>query len=97
MSTEAQRECSKCSGPLDTSGYPLWCGACRKTYNKEYESTRETLNAARGFRQGVEGTKTVLAGEFEQFGHSSFTGQEIGQIIRNAPGPSFDADAPAKD
>lgn len=44
----------------------------------------------KGFIEGVKATKELLAQEFERFGSSEFSGDEIAALIRQAPGPKLE-------
>lgn len=82
--------CSKCGKELDTEGYPKWCRSCRTKYHGSYINMRTARGEQRGFTAGVEETKTILAQEFERLGSGSFSGYEIGKLIRQAPGPKIE-------
>jgi gentisate 1,2-dioxygenase len=84
----ASDACSKCAGPLDTSGYPLWCRKCRAAHKREYETVRKDLLESKGFVAGREAMRDVLAREFDAQGSGKFTGTEAARLILNAPGPT---------
>lgn len=80
--------CTKCESDLDTTGYPLWCKACRAKHKREYEATRKEMTESRGFAAGVTAMREYLAVNFRQYGTAgSFTGLEIAQTIMSVRGP----------
>lgn len=85
--------CTKCTGPLDTEGYPKWCKACRAKHRREYEATKKEMSETRGYAAGVSAMKGHLAGHFERLGSGSFSGYEVAALIRQSKGP---ADVPSK-
>lgn len=81
--------CSKCSASLDTTGYPLWCKACRAANKRDYESTKREMTEGKGFAAGVQAMRQYLAENFRRYGsQGAFTGNEIAQTILNVKGPS---------
>lgn len=85
---ESETLCSKCSGELDTTGYPKWCKACRASNKRDYEATKKEMAESRGFAAGVSAMRTYLAENFQQYGSSgSFTGMEIAATIMQVKGP----------
>ncbi len=87
QSAAAGVKCSKCSGVLDSEGYPKWCKACRSKYNKEYAATKEEMQETRGFSAGVSAMRHAMAEHFKLFGNARFSGVELWQMISKAPGP----------
>ena len=79
--------CSKCSGVLDTEGYPRWCNGCRTSYKRELSDLKMAKKEAAGFAAGVRACKDALADGFDDCGSGSFSGYEIAEMIRRAPGP----------
>lgn len=43
----------------------------------------------RGFAAGVKEMRDYLAAQFERMGSGAFTGYEIAEMIRRAPGPAL--------
>lgn len=58
----------ECGKPLDTSGYPLWCKACRAAHRRGYESTRDEMSETRGFAAGASAMQAALAAQFQASG-----------------------------
>lgn len=81
--------CSKCSGPLDTSGAPLWCKSCRAQYQRDYKAIREEMSESRGYASGISAMREHLSKQFERLGSGTFSGYEAAQLIRQARGPAF--------
>lgn len=85
---EQPEVCSKCTKPLDTTGYPRWCLACRAKYKREYESARKEMTESRGFAAGISAMREYLAQNFRKYGSAgAFTGYEIAETIMRAKGP----------
>jgi len=83
--------CPKCNlRPQAPGGTVKWCLECRAEYQRNYQNGRTEMAKNKGFREGVKATKELLAREFEQFGGSQFSGDEIAALIRRAPGPKND-------
>ena len=81
------KECSRCEGPLDTTGYPLWCKKCQSAYRREYQATRKQMSESRGFCAGVTAMRNFLAKQFAQYGAGSFSGTEIAALILQSKDP----------
>lgn len=79
--------CTKCGEPRDTTGYPLWCKACRAKHKKESDEIRRDLLKSQAFRDGSEAMQEYLAAQFERYGPGLFSGTEIAALIQQAPGP----------
>ncbi len=82
--------CPKCKLRPASPGGNHWCNECRAAYQREYRETELKMAKNKGFYEGVSATKELLAKEFERFGSGSFSGDEIAQLIRQAPGPKHD-------
>lgn len=82
--------CSKCEKPLDTSGYPKWCQACRNAYRTEYNRTRKEMSETRGFCAGVSSAKQFIAREFQtKVGGAQLTGHEAAGLVLRCNGPNL--------
>jgi hypothetical protein len=87
-SIEMAPTCSKCSAPLDTTGYPLWCLACRAKHKREYEATKKEMTESRSFAAGCTAMREYLAKRFAEYGAAgSFSGAEVAGYIMQAKGP----------
>lgn len=86
---QESEKCNKCSAPIDTTGYPKWCKACRAKYKREYTDTVEAMTAARAFNQGVDAFRETLAMEFARHGKAPLTGTQVSWIISNSPRPTY--------
>ena len=75
--------CTKCNVELDTTGYPLWCKACRAQYKREHEGIRKEMTEGRGFALGVKAMREWLAQNFAEVYASggNWNGYQIGKII----------------
>src|SRR5262249_9108361 len=82
--------CTRC-GKNDAApgGDNNWCAQCRAEYQRKYQQDKSGVAVKRGFAIGVRETKECLAREFDRLRISSFTGEEIAHLIRQAPGPKF--------
>jgi len=91
MAAAATEKCANqgCSNPLDTTGYPKWCKVCRAAYKREERTLMEHRLKGRGFAAGVKEMREYLAAQFERMGSGAFTGYEIAEMIRRAPGPAL--------
>lgn len=81
--------CTKCGAPRDTTGYPLWCRACRAKYKKENDEIRGELVKNQKFREGAEEMREMLAEQFAKYGPGMFSGDEISALILQAPDPQL--------
>ncbi len=78
----------RCNNPLDTTGYPLWCKACRATNKRETEATKKEMTESRGYAAGVSAMRDYLAMKFGEYGaQGGFSGTEIAHYIRQSKGP----------
>ena len=86
--------CRKCSKPLDTQNPEKWCKACRASYQREYNATKE----GRAFRRGVLAMGRCIAGEFGRPGIANvvFSGGDVAARVARMPGPDMDSDAVAE-
>lgn len=85
--TPAGPICSRCTEPLDTTGSPTWCKACRAKYQREYKALRAEMTESRGFAAGVSAMRAYLAEQFAKLGAGGFTGSEVASLIRQSQGP----------
>lgn len=78
--------CSKCEAELDTTGYPLWCKACRAANKREYEATKRQMTESRGYAAGfTAGSAEMqrrLAVRVASLGNGKFTCLQIATWIR---------------
>lgn len=81
--------CSKCGSAIDTTGYPVWCKACRAKYQKDYKAARAEMTESRGYAAGIAAMRAHLAGHFDRLGSGAFTGFEIAGLIRQSKGPKL--------
>ena len=60
--SEVAEKCANrgCSNPLDTTGRPKWCKACKSRYQREWQVLRAEETEAIGWRRGAEAMKAVL-------------------------------------
>lgn len=79
-------ECSKCEAPLDTTGFPKWCKACRAKYKREYEATKkemsETRGYAAGFSAGSAAMQAGIAARVAAVGNGKFSGLRFAEWIK---------------
>lgn len=73
--------CSKCGNELDTTGSPKWCKKCRAAYQREYQQTRQEMNAGHDFHAGAEAMRAAADAWFRQFARSTFTGLEVCHVL----------------
>lgn len=86
---ETTSACSKCEKPLDTSGFPHWCKACRAKNQREYMALRKEMAETRGFAAGVSAMREYVAANFEVYNFPQvFTGVEIARIVRTCADPA---------
>lgn len=87
--TNQAETCSRenCGKPLDTSGYPRWCKACRSSYKTQYAALQKEMSETRGFAAGISAMRECAADLFSEYGSGQFSGYEIEQMIRSMPGP----------
>ncbi len=79
------KQCSRtdCGKPLDTSGSPPWCKACRAKYQRDYQSLRKEMSESRGYAAGVSAFRDHIVKKFEAIGTSAnFTGSVAAQWVR---------------
>ncbi len=92
---ESQESCGKCTGALDTEGYPKWCKACRAKYHREYQreylNSKKQMTESKSFAEGVTAMRVYLAENFRRYGAAGFTGSEIAQTILTVKGPPVSA------
>ncbi len=82
--SEANDTCSRCENPLDATGSPAWCKACRAKYQREYQRTRKEMSESRGFAAGISAAKEFIAQCFEQqVRRASVTGIEAASYVRD--------------
>jgi len=90
VSRETQAVCRRvgddgkaCGKDLDTSGYPLWCKACRSKHRNAYNATVKDMSESRGFAAGVSAAKDFLAREFEgKIRGAMISGNEAARLVR---------------
>jgi hypothetical protein len=91
-SAEETETCSRCEKPLDTTGTPGWCRACRATYQREYKSLQKQMSETRGFASGVSAAKAFVASEFETaIRGATINGFEAARLVRACKGPALPA------
>lgn len=78
-----------CGNPR--AGTKSWCREHLSAYQLEWEAGRERRAAEKGFSQGVDIARRMLAWEFARHGRRAFTGAEIVFAIENAPRPVYQA------
>ena len=82
-------ECSKCHAALNTTGYPLWCQACRTKHKRDYEEARKEMRESRGYAAGISAMRDHLAKNFSVYGTAgAFNGAEIAHIIMTCKPPA---------
>lgn len=86
---EGVGDCSKCSGDLDTTGYPRWCKSCRAEWKREYLQVKAKMEREAAFFRGVDSDRTMLAVEFARLGNAMLSGTEIAHAISFAPRPNY--------
>ena len=87
--SETAKLCTKCgTNPRATeAGNNPWCKECRAAYQKSYSDAKAKMTESRGFAAGVTAMRWALARRFESFGRGMFSGLEVADVIRKAPGP----------
>ena len=81
MDTAAK--CSKCDGVLDSTGFPKWCKACRRTWDKDYRALKLEMSESRGFAAGVSAARDHIVRKFEAIGTTAtFNGAVAAQWVR---------------
>ena len=79
-----------CGKSLDTTGYPLWCKACRSKHRNAYNATVKDMSETRGFCAGVTAAKDFLASEFERkISAVMISGNEAARLVRACRGPEL--------
>ena len=81
----ATENCSKCGQPLDTTGTPKWCKACRADYQRERTSTIEERAETRGWERGIRAEKQAVESYFRALGRSHFSGAEVAAMVAKMP------------
>ncbi len=82
----------ECGKPLDTTGYPIWCKACRAKHRVAYNATVKEMSETRGFAAGVSAAKAFVASEFETaIRGSMINGFEAARLVRACKGPALPA------
>lgn len=87
---ELRETCSQCKSGVVSKprgSYPRWCKECLAKYKRENLTLKLDREGRRGFIQGARGMRQALVDEFARLGMHSFSGDEIAQLIANAPGP----------
>jgi len=57
---EENKTCNLCDQPLDTTGYPLWCKACRTTKKRALKEAHEQMARSNGFATGAEEMRRAI-------------------------------------
>jgi len=83
--------CTKLNCGKPRAGTRAFCKEHLAEYHRTYEAGRELRAAQKGFAQGVDITRRMLAWEFARHGNRSFSGKEIAFAIENAPRPVYQA------
>jgi hypothetical protein len=81
---------SQCANPRadqDEKATNRHCLECRRDAQRKYVTSTLQQQAGKGFVKGIEEMRTLLVREFRAQGQASFTGIEISELIRLAPGP----------
>lgn len=84
-STPRHPSCTRC-GKQDAAPGGNWCEDC-KEYMRNYQQNYRSGDEIRAFAAGVKAMRELLVEEFERVGSGGYTGYEIAQLIRLAPGP----------
>lgn len=79
--------CSRCEGPLDgVNGFPRYCKACRKAYDREYRALKLEMSETRGFAAGVSALREHLVKKFNAIPPSAtFNGPQAAQWVKTEP------------
>lgn len=86
---ETPKICTQCKGPLNTTGYPLWCQSCRNAYQREQRALANYRMDVRSFAAGAQEMREKLAAMFEQTGSAVYSAREVALIIRRTEPPKL--------
>lgn len=89
LTTEVERACSRCESPLDTTGSPKWCKACRAKNQREYMALRKEMAESRGFAAGVSAMREAVVREFDRLGRQNVNAFACAKWVREMPGPDI--------
>ncbi len=76
--------CTKCGAHLDTTGYPLWCVACRTDYARDRQTKLIERAQRHGFGSGCAAMRHAIAEKFRAFGRAHFSAQEVAAIVQTS-------------
>ena len=79
--------CSRCEKPLDTTGYPKWCKACRAKNQREYQRTLKDMGESRGYAAGLSAMRSFIGDELAARGTMRLPCHELARWVRNCKGP----------
>ena len=80
---EKPEGCTKCGGPLDTSGYPLWCKKCQAKWHRQNYALKKELRESRGYAAGVSAFRDHIVKKFEAIGTTAtFNGAVAAKWVR---------------
>ena len=70
------------------------CQSCRTAAQRRYMADKNEQQKGKGFSEGIEAMRELLAREFAAFGEGGhFSGKEAARLIRQAPGPARSREA----
>lgn len=85
---DEQKTCSLCDAELDTTGYPLWCKACRTSKKKALKEAHEQMATGKGFAAGAEQMRRAMVDQLAKLNPAALTNfNEIMLWIRDFPSP----------
>lgn len=80
-----------CGKALDTTGYPLWCKACRSKHRNGYNATVKEMSETRGFATGITAMREHIAVELAKRGPGMYSAVELLRWVRTCKGPELPA------